>query len=325
MRYWLLCCWLLVGCTTEQPDFSLEVASTGLLAGALSHDGQLAIVGAQTQGGSLWTLDDNERLYNWNHQADTMSTLISASFSPDKRWAITADDTSLVLWNVNTGEASRYWQAPAEILSMALSPNGQWALLGLRNNTAVIFNIRRGGVMRTFTHKGAVNSVDISHDGRIAITGSDDNSAIIWDTNTAKAMHTLKTNEAVQLVRLSQDGELGLVMAKYDQAIVWNLNQKQPVGAIALGKEKIKRGVRFTAAAFSPDNSQLLTGLPNRRVQLWSLDDLSKQQEWALPKRKRWQPTSASVAGLAFTKQAGAFRVSTSDGFIHTLTTTGQK
>lgn len=311
---------LLAACAQDRaPEKTLEVAVKGLHSAAFSDDGKLAVIGSIYHGGSLWRLADGEKLYNWNHRQGEQSTLMAADFSPDGNWAMTAGTSSLVLWDTRKGEAVRYWTAPGEVLSIALSSNGDYALLGLSDHTAVLFDVKRGGIKRTFVHGNRVRSVDLSNDGRLAITGSEDYTATLWDLASGKQLQQIKHDDDVQLVAISPDGRIALSAAKYDKAVLWDTSTGNVLGEIPLGREKLRRGLRFTAARFNSNGSQLLTGRPDEVVQLWDTATLQLLDSWKIPKRKKWQPTGAAVIAVAFDPNENRFYAAGSNGMLNTL------
>ncbi|GAB1260908.1 WD40 repeat domain-containing protein [Aurantivibrio plasticivorans] len=318
-----LCAASLSGCDDGMsPSASLEVAAVGTYGGAFSDDGGYSIVGSINHGGSLWRTQDGERLYNWNHHKGEFTSVLTADFSPDGKWALTADEHTLVLWKTEDGSAHRFWNAPGEVLSIALSEGGRYALLGLSDHTAVIFDVQRGGVRRTFRHNGRVRSVDLSNDSTLAVTGSEDNTAIIWDVEGNKALHTIQHDDYVQMVAISPNGSTVLSAAKYDKAILTNATTGEQLGDIPLAGEKLRRGVRFTAAKFSDDGRYLLTGLPDRVVQLWDTTSLQELSRWSLPKRDAWKPTGAAVVAVSFGQAPEQYFAMASNGYIHQLSQT---
>jgi len=313
---------LLQACSRElPPQQSLELARKGLHAAALSSDGSIAVIGSIHHGGSLWQLNTQQRIYNWNHKAGENSTIIAATISRDGLWSLTADPAALVLWNNQTGEGARYWTAPGEILDAKLDYGGNTALLGLSDHSAVLFDIRRGGIRQSFTHSNRVRSVDLSENGQLALTGSEDYTATSWDANTGKALARLKHDNDVQLVRLSPDGAMALSVSKYDRAVLWQTHSGEVIGELPLKAEHLKRGLSFTAARFNNDNTLLLTGRPDQMVQLWKVPELVEIERWRLPKRNKWKPTSAAVLAVAFAPNSEGFYAIASNGFAHWLQT----
>ena len=308
-----------LGCERHNsPTTSYKVAAKGLHSAAIDDKGEYIVIGSIHHGGSLWKHDTQERLFNWNHSQNEQSTISAADFSSDGQWALTAETHTLVLWNVTTGTAERYWTAPGEVLDLELGPNARNALLGLDDHSAVIFDIRRGGILRTFSHQNRVRSVDQDRDGRIALTGSEDYSANLWDINASKKLTALKHADDVQLVKLSSDGSIALSVSKYDKALLWETQTGEAIGEIPLRKQHLKRGIRFTAAQFSDDNALLLTGRPDQVVELWDIATLTRLDSWKLPKTDAWKPTSAAVLAVAFTSKTSFVAVA-SNGFVHEL------
>lgn len=316
-----LLCGLLTACGDKNlPTRSIEMASKGINGGALSNDGQYAVVGSIFHGGSFWRTSDGERIYNWNHSdKEDDRIIISADISTSNTHALTADAASIVLWDVDTGRATRFWTSPAEVLASQLSANGRYAILGLADHSAVIFDAIRGGIVRTLHHKGRVRSVDMSQNRQLAITGSEDQTATVWRLEDGQALFNINHKEDVQLVKLSHDGRYALSAAKYDRAELWDIPSQKSLGIIPLEKEQLRRGLRITAAEFSADGTSLLLGYPNRVVELRRLPSLTVIQSWTLPKRNQWQPSAAAVIDLAYDKHHDHYWAMSSDGFVHRM------
>lgn len=316
----ILCLGLLLAACEDlaKPSKSIEVAKQGNNSASLSRHGRLAVIGSINHGGSLWLVNSAERKFNWNHSKDK-TTLVASAFSPEGDWAMSTDSHTLVLWNTKTGTALRFWTAPGEVLSIALGPKGNYALLGMSDHSAVIFDAKRGGVKRSFYHQGRVRSVDISSDGKLALTGSEDHTAVLWDIRSGKALHTFAHDEDVQLVRLSERADKALTAAKYDKAVIWNLKTGKSINQIPLSAEKVKRGLRFSAARFNPAGNRLLIGRPDQRVQLWDLGTMKVLKQWKMSKRDPWKPTAAAVQDVAFARKDGQYISVASNGFIQIL------
>lgn len=301
------------------PEASIEVAAKGIHAAALANDASLAVIGSINHGGSLWNLTEGERLFDWNHRQGDRSLLLSADISPDSNWAVTADANTLVLWDTRSGTAERFWSAPGRIVDVSLNRGATRALLALDTDVTVLFDVRRGGIISTLQHQGEVEDATLSADGTRALTGSADYTARFWNLATSSIVSRVEHEDDVQLVALSPDGSLALSASKYDKVVLWRTDSGEITGEIPLSASRLKRGLRFTAAAISQDNARLLTGRPNGVVELWDLASLNKIQQWRLPKRETLQPTGTSVLDLAFANDTGSFYAVASNGFIHTL------
>lgn len=312
--------YLLTACSQgSSPEKSWEVAVKGTYSAALSADGKLSLIGSITHGGSLWKTAEGERLYAWNHKQGEYSNIVACGFSPEGRFALTADHQTMVLWSTETGRALTYWTAPSEVLSVDLTPNGNYALLGLGDYSAVLFDVKRGGVQRTFYHENRVRSVSLSADGTLALTGSEDQNATLWNLQTGGALFTWQHDAEVVTVVLSPSGDKALTVAKYDKAVVWNTRTGKMIGELPLQASAIKRGQTFTSAAFSTDDNLLLTGNSDQAVQLWDANSLQPLDRWKVPKRDAWKPTSAAIVAVSFSGRKGRYFAIASNGFVHQL------
>ena len=305
----------------KAPDSGIEVAVKGINSAAVSDDGKYAVVGSIHHGGSLWRLKDGERLYNLNHKQGDNTTIVAADISGDSEWALTADPHTMILWDLTTGKPHHVYSAPGEVLDIALDQTGNFALLGLGDFRSVLFDVQNGGVKRSFAHQNRVRSVDLSDDGRWAVTGSEDYTAALWNVAVLRSqrVHQINHDDDVQMVAISPDGRLALSAAKYDKAVLWDTQSGKVMGEVPLASEKLNRGVRFTAARFSDDGRQLLTGRPDQVVQLWSTRTMKQLERWKLPKRDAWKPTSAAIVAVGFEQTNGRFIAVASNGFVHRL------
>ena len=312
---------ILGGCARpEPPEQIIEVAAQGLYSAALSRDGSLATAGSIVHGASLWKLDNSERLFDWNHRPDERTQVTSAAFSPEGAFAVTVEHEDMVLWDTESGASITWFAAPAEVLAIDLSPGAQFAVLGLVDHTAVLFDIRRGGGnLRVFDHQGRVRSVSFSGDAELLLSGAEDGTARLWNVRDGSELQRWKHNEAVHLVELSTNGDRALSVSKYDRAVLWDTDTGEEIGVIPLRATSVQRGMTFTAAAFSADSEQLLTGSSDRRVQLWDANTLQEMRIWTLPKRKAWKPTGAAVLDLAFDPDSTRYWAVASNGFVYRL------
>ena len=244
---------LLGGCNrTGDVADTTELAAIGVYSAALSPDARFAVVGSLHHGGSLWRLSDAERLFDWNHQPGEQTNIIAASFSPDARFALTASHQTMVLWNVDSGAAVTYWNAPAEVMDLALPPGARFALLGLANYSAVLFDVQRGGILQTVHHENEVLSVALNETGEIALTGDEAGGALLWNTATGAQLQRWQHADEVVTVALSPDGSRALTVAKYDRAAVWDTASGALLWELPLRATAIKRGKSFTSARFPP-------------------------------------------------------------------------
>ena len=102
----------------------------------------------------------------------------------------------------------------SSILSVALTPDGKWALTGSYDNTAQLWDLaNRGSSPRVVSgHTKAIRSVALTADGTWAVTGSNDSTARLWDLKNPDTTPRILSGHAgaIVSVALTPDGRYGL-------------------------------------------------------------------------------------------------------------------
>lgn len=295
----------------KAPEKIEEVAVQGSYSIRLSPDGNQAMVGSLHHGGSLWTLSPLERRYDWNHQAEGYSNILNSAFSPDGNFLATADNRTIVLWDNNSGEAVWFWNAPGDIEDIALTADGNLALLAMQDYTATLFDIKNGGIRQRLAHDGIVYDVSIAEDGVLAASGSDDSSARIWNLDTGKSIHTLAHNNQVRTVQLSDDGRLLFTSAFGESGKIWDARSGQLLKEIAQ-----VRG-HYSAARFVNGGGQLITGGSSGKIELWNVNSGERQQVWRAEPRDKWVSNNVQVEDVA--RSNGSWVAAGSNGLVYYL------
>jgi WD40 repeat protein len=308
----------LFGCDSgDAPALWKEYALTGAYSGSISPKGTYVAIGSFNHGGSLWQTSNHERLYNWNHRAKEYSILAATAFSPEERYAATANQQDLVLWDLTTGKSEGFWSSPAEIMQMDLSPNGDYALLGLADHTAVYFDVKNGGVKKTFRHDARVRSVDLNQDATLAITGSDAYKAKLWSVETGELLKEVTFGNVVDTVALSPNSQWAFSAGSLDKAIIWDVNTAQEVHTLSNIKDFSQKRVSYLSAKFSADNQQLLTGTASGLVQLWNVSSGEELRSWRIHRRDPYGPVHAGVYAVGFGQ--GKYFALGSNGIVNEL------
>jgi len=286
---------VLTGCFTEKPLATHELTVQGAYAAAISDDGKLAAVGSIVHGGSLWRTNPLDRLFNWNHRQGQQTNIEHIDFSPEGKFAATADDRTISLWNTETGEPIWLWNTPSDINDLALTNEGRLAILGLDNYSVTLFDIQNGGILRSFQHQGEVYDVSLDKSSQLAASGSEDNTAKVWSLTRNKMLLNFVHKNPVRLAQLSEDGSLLFTSAENEQGYVWDLNSSRKIATL-----KIKRGY-FTAAKFQ--NNLLLTGNTAGNVEIWDISrgkNPQPKKRWTVQARNPWVYKTLPIMDLAF-------------------------
>lgn len=303
---------LLTGCDdAKAPQSTVRLALQGAYSQNFSADGQDIMVGSIHHGGSLWSTDPAERLYDWNHKDGTYSTITTSAFSPDGRFVATTDTRTIVLWQRDSGEAVWFWNAPGDIKDIALTNNGDLALLGMADYTATLFDIKNGGVRLRLPHDGIVYSVSINRDSMVAATGSDDLQVRIWNLSSGQLLHRLPQANQVRTVQLSDDGRLLFTSALNDRGRIWDVGTGQLLTEIAH-----VRG-HYSTARFSADGRELLTGSSSGLIERWQVNNGTRMNSWRATADQTLGSRAVLVEDVAFTQDG--YLAAGSNGLLYYL------
>lgn len=286
----------LPACIGEKPTSANRHADQGLYHASFSKHGDTLLIASINHGASLWNTKQNERIYNWNHDKGQFTGMVAAALSGDGQYALTADQRRLVFWEKRSGQSLAYWQTAADILSVSLSENGDFALVGLRDFTAIFINIRQGDIVGKLPHSGKVVSVDLSANGLTALTGSDDGFARLWDMTTLKEKQKWQHDTTVIAVTLSDDAQLALSAVHYGQLKLWDTNSGELLQLISKGR------YTSTSAIFSKNKNQILFGTTIGQIKLWDRETQKLVKTWQSPSKSFWKPSANSIYDLAFSR-----------------------
>lgn len=195
------------------------------------------------------------------------------------------------------------------IYSVAISPDGRYALSGSDDKTVKLWEISTGRQIRKLEgHTNRVCSVAFSPDGQYAASGSLDTTVRLWELSTGREMWTLKGHSySVSSVVFSPKGRY-VASGGWDSTVrlwdvstgkdVWTLHAPSDVESFAVSPDgqyvllgslrdigvklwemSTDREVRtlkghsggVLSVAFSPDGRYALSGGSDKTVRLWEL------------------------------------------------------
>lgn len=255
----------------------------------------------------MWDTSNAERLYNWNHQRDTNSQITATAFSPDGKFAATADQSTLVLWDTNSGQALRFFTAPAEIYLLELGPNADTALLGMSNGQAILFDSQKGGIIHEMNQGNSIVSMAMSGNGKYALFGLDQSRINYWELGSATLLREIATEGRVNTVAISDNGEFGFTAIQHIDAVLWDLKTGSEVSTLNYSNRFFPSFSSFVVARFSADGSSLLTGNTTGAVELWTTDTGDRIQRWITPMPSGIAPTVFTIVAVAHQENGHVF------------------
>jgi WD40 repeat protein len=223
-------------------------------------------------------------------------------------------DSSITLWNANTGQACRSWTAQAGgPAGIALSRNGR--LLATWSNwyfDVKIWDMATAQLLQTLTgHTSSIDAAAFSPDSSILATGSRDSSVTLWDARSGQRLWHYQWRRPVNSVAFSPTGNL-LAMAGQDSGVelldlstecrplygheaqAWSLTFSPDgqtmasagddhllrIWDLGTGREKAVLGGHESlvwAVAFSPDGRILASASHDHTVKLWDAVTLKER------------------------------------------------
>lgn len=273
---------------TGEPIHRLE-GHTGFVSSvAFSPDGRTAISGGMAGNPDIfaalgspgelirWDLETGRELARF--EGGHAQLILDAVFSPDgskllsssglrKAFRLLPADSNLAVWDVGTGEMLLDIDAltPNPTL-VAISPDGQTALVGSMEQNVYLFSLDSGALLHTF--EGAtdwISNVAFSPDGRLAVVGTGDGGVLVWNLHTFEQAAYLQVHagEVIDL-DVSADGRQVLTASVDGTLILWDL--------LDAGELRRFTGERapVTDLAYTPDGKFFLTAAGDD-LKLWDL------------------------------------------------------
>lgn len=282
------------------PDQTWSLATKGHFDAALSDNGGLAVVASINHGGSLWQLPQYERVFNWNHKADTFSLFDQVALSGDGRYGATAEQAKLTLWDASTGQSLNFWSLPGDIRSLDISADGQYLLAGLDNSTAVLISTAQGKGVRIFSTDDEVSSVALSDDNTLAVAGTRLGSVYLWNTDNGDVRGQWSHDNQVRSVALSPDNRYAFSGAQAGSGVVVDLSSGKVAMNIDINRAGEIAAATYTAAKFSRSQNLLATGTSTGKLKLWNLSNQQVEADWEASKRNAWKPSGVNIQDIAF-------------------------
>jgi WD40 repeat protein len=154
-----------------------------------------------------------------------------------------------------------------DVNSVAVSPDGRYAVSGSRDKTLRMWNLQTGQCVHTKSRSDHISALVVTPDGRYVLTGEVSGNLSILDLETDKWVRDLKDHRlTVKSVAITPDGR-HVVSGSDDATLrVWELETGQCVHTMEGHKTYI------SAVAITPDGRHVVSGSWDDTLRMWELE-----------------------------------------------------
>ncbi len=245
------------------------------------------------------------------HQTQVMAIALSA----DSTLLASGDRSGLlVLWDLESGEAIRQWQAHEDIiLSVDFSHDGEHLGTAGADNKVHLFDVASLENIATFTdHTEDVTVIRFQPGGSLMATGGGDSKVMLYDRNKRVLVQELtRHTNWVRDLTFTSDGTT-LTSTGDDRLVAsWNITDPQNIRA--------RSGVKMlsgwnTSVDYFHDNQTLLLGSINGRIHIQtSVGKMTHKVRKPVNKALLWSNDGITLYAVLATRGRGVQIISASD------------
>jgi WD40 repeat protein len=173
---------------------------------AISPDGSVAVSGHTDGAMTVWATVGGRRLRRIAAHAGAVHRLF---FSPDGRRVLSADDTTGVVWDIETGGAIARFAGPRlQFRFAAFSPDGKRIVAASADESRLrLWDVGGAAQLWEVDLKWLLTAVAYSPDGRTVVAGTGGDVSL-WDVETRRCLRRFSTADGVvRCLAFSSDGK----------------------------------------------------------------------------------------------------------------------
>jgi WD40 repeat protein/DNA-binding CsgD family transcriptional regulator len=211
--------WILWDAVTGQAIRRFGEGETKFGVLAFSPDGRwLATPGDAVV--RLWDIETGTESRHFEGSSDWVNEL---AFSPDGRYLAAAfgtytgaseggtSDTSLRVWEINTGEEIHRLEHPAQVTGVAFSPDGQTLYSSAYDGALREWDFASGRELRRLVgSESGLVKMALSADGSYLISGAYSGEIVVWNLETGEQLRRFRVDGEPDSVAFSPDGTYAL-------------------------------------------------------------------------------------------------------------------
>lgn len=232
---------------------------------AFSPDGAFLLSGGggADRTGRLWEVATGQTVQVFpGHTAG----IRDVAYSPTGTLIATAaEDSSIRLWNPQTGALVRTLLEGSRLLGVDFNPDGTLLVTGGRDTIVSLWDVATGERRLLRGHTEEIRDTVFSPDGALVASGSTDNTIRIWDVASGQTLHTLSDHgRDVFSLRFNPDSTLLVSGGRDNNARLWDVQAGQQV------RNLTGHGGWVLGVDFSADGTTIITGGGDGTVRLWA-------------------------------------------------------
>ncbi len=272
----------LVPVVDEGPESreTLRAQSGAVLSVALTRDGAMLAMGIESGRVVLWNVKKGELKFDLHPDKNDnlpahAGPVWAVDFSADGSKLVSAsDDGTIKVWELSTGKELKAFPTGRSIRSAAVSPSGDWVVVGDRSGSVRVFDLVEQKVVVDYDQGSTVNAVAFAPTSPTmsVASASVDGSVVLWDFTTNRKRFALTAQSGghsgpVYGLSFSPDATR-LATAGWDQkVIVWDLQTGTKQRTIEKAHED---GV--WSVEFAPCGRVLATVGQDGKTKIWDGD-----------------------------------------------------
>ena len=273
---------------------------------AISPDNKLVATASADHIVRLWNADNGTLLHEFKGH---VSPVIAVAFSPDGRTLVSATESLVQFWEVETRYSGQAIEGHMGALqSVAVSSDGK--LLATAVDTRILIWSLEDQTLRHILlgHTDLVYHITFSPQGNMLASASADRTARLWNVITGLATQTLSGHQgAVMDVGFSPNGQLLATASEAQTIRLWRTTDGKLLQTLTGHQDAV------TSVCFNSTGRMLASASSDQTVRLWAIPEGRLQQTLTGHNGIIWQvsfsPDDNLLATAALDRTARLWRV----------------